>query len=131
MKQKLVKYAITLAVGLLIALAVSFVRSLYWLTNAKDIIMTICDCFTVAGAVLVCFGLLIFCSNGGTFDMLSFGMLKVVGLFKRNPGKEDRQTFHEYREAKQGNKRSFGYIVFCGLFYCAVAVVFLIIYYNI
>lgn len=131
MKKKIIRYAITFGIGLILALCVSFAKSLYWLDDTTEILMALCDCFTVSGMLLILFALLVICSNGGTFDMLGFGVKKVIVLLKRHPNERDKERFYEYRKRKQENKRSFAYMLIVGGVYFAIGLLFFVLYYNV
>lgn len=131
MKKKIIRYLITAGVGLVIALCVSFVKSLYWLEDITDIMQALSDCFVVPGLFLILFGLLVVCSNGGTFDMLGFGTKKVISVFKRHPSEKDRESFYEYRNRKQESKRSFGYLIIVGVVFLAIGMIFFVLCYNV
>lgn len=131
MKKKIIRYLITAGVGLVIALCVSFVKALYWLEDITDIMQALSDCFVVPGLFLILFGLLVVCSNGGTFDMLGFGTKKVISVFKRHPSEKDRESFYEYRNRKQESKRSFGYLIIVGVVFLAIGMIFFVLCYNV
>ena len=131
MKKNLVRYSVTLGVGFVIALIVSFLKSLYWQKTAEEVMRALSDCFVVPGLILIFFGLLVVCSNGGTFDMLGYGTKKLVLLFKRKPDEKDKESFYEYRKRKQESKRSFAYLLICGAAYLAIGLIFFILYYNV
>ncbi len=131
MKKKLIRYSVTLGVGLAIALIVSFAKSLYWQDTAADVMRALSDCFVVPGMLLLLFGLLVVCSNGGTFDMLGYGTRKVLLLFRRKQDEKDKETFYDYRKRKQESKRSFAYLLICGGVYIFIGLIFLILYYNV
>ncbi len=128
MKQTVIRYSVTFGVGLLIALLVSFAKQVYWLSDPVEIQQALCDCFAVPGMLLILFGALVFCTNGGTFDMLGFGAKKFIGLFKRNKTERDRESFYEYRRRKQENKHSFGYLILVGAVFLAAGLVFFFLY---
>lgn len=130
MKSKIIRYAITVLIGVVMAVSVSFIKSLYWLNDTVEIVKVLSDCFSLPGLVLVLFALLVVCSNGGTFDMLTFGVKKVVLLLKRNLSERDRESFYEYRKRRQENKRSFAYIMIVGAVYLAIGIIFIAIYYS-
>lgn len=130
MKSKIIRYAITVLIGVVMAVCVSFIKSLYWLNDTVEIVKVLSDCFSLPGLVLVLFALLVVCSNGGTFDMLTFGVKKVVLLLKRNLSERDRESFYEYRKRRQENKRSFAYIMIVGAVYLAIGIIFIAIYYS-
>ncbi len=131
MKKRLIKYFITAGVGLAIAIGVSFIQSLYWLEDIQDIMKSLSDCFVVPGILLILFGLLVICSNGGTFDMLGFGMKKLVSVFKRHPTEKDKESFYDYRKRKQENKHSFLYLIITGAGFLAIGAIFFVLYYTI
>lgn len=132
MKDKIIRYSVTMGVGLGLALIVSFSKQLYWQTDVVKIMRCLCDCFTVPGLLFILFGLLVVCSNGGTFDMLGFGCKKFISLFKSEKKRqENKQNFYEYRQQKQKKKRSFWYLIICGAVYLVIGIIFLIIFYNV
>lgn len=131
MKKKIIKYAIAFGIAFIMALGVSFLKSLYWLDSTVEVMSALSDCFVVPGLLFILFGLLIVCSNGGTFDMLGFGLKKVILLFKIHQTEQDKEGFYEYRKRKQEHKRSFAYIIIVGVFYLIIGLIFYILYYNI
>lgn len=110
---------------MLLASRGSFVKS------GKDLIRDLCDAFTVPGAVMLCFGILVFATNGGTFDMLAFGVRKFFDLFRKDLTKVKYRTFYDYRQAQKEKKRSFLNFVVVGAAFLLVGIVFLIVYYRI
>lgn len=128
MKRKIINYSAAAGIGVLLFFLVAFIQKLFWQSSQEEIFKILCDCFTVPGLVLVFVGLLVVCSNGGTFDMLGFGVKKFFGLFKKE---SDKQTFYEYRQNKLANRRSFWYLLVVGGVFVAAAVIFLILYHNV
>ena len=88
------------------------------------------DAFFVPGIVMLCFGVLVFATNGGTFDMLAFGVIKMFDLFKKDLTKVKYRTFYDYRKAQNEKKRSFLHLIIIGAGFLIVGVVFLIVYYQ-
>lgn len=129
--KKIWKYLIAFVLGAIIVLAVLFSKDTFNHTAASDIYKDLCDGFFVAGAIMTGLGLLVFASNGGAFDMLSYGMIRFFGLFKRDVTKVKFRTFYDYRKAQQEKKRNFGYIVIEGCVFLAVATAFLLLFNNV
>lgn len=129
--KKILKYLITFALGSLVVFVVLFSKDTFHQTETLNVYRDLCDAFFVSGAIMAGLGLLVFASNGGTFDMLSYGMIRFFGLFKRDVTKVKFRTFYDYRKAQQEKQRSFGFILIEGCVFLAVAVVFLILYNNI
>lgn len=88
------------------------------------------DAFSVPGMIMTCFGLLVFATNGGTFDMLAFGMRKLFDLFKRDLTNVKYRTFYDYRQAQKEKKRSFFNFLIVGVAFLLVGVAFLIVYFQ-
>lgn len=128
MKKLVIRYSVTAGVGLAIAVLVSFARSLYWQEDTVSVLEVLCDCFAVPGLLLILFGLLVFCTNGGTFDIFGFGAKKFFGLFKRERTEKDRESFYEYRKRKQENKRSFLYLIIVGAVFLVIGFIFFLLY---
>ena len=123
------KYVITGSIGLGFALLIMLSKGVFSQTNPKEVYKILSDSFFVPGVCITGFGLLILASNGGTFDMLSFGMKKFFSLFKRDLKGTMNETFYDYKVAKEGTEKSFGYMVIIGLVFIAISVIFVVFYF--
>lgn len=119
--KKALKYVITLAFGFAFILAIIIGRDVFSLTDRVTILHILTDAFTAVGVVMTGVGLLIFCSNEGTFDGLAYGMKSFFNLFRKNPKKYN--SLYDYRQAKGRDKLSFGFMVICGLFFYITSLV--------
>lgn len=124
------KYLITAAFGAVLAFIVLLIKDVFHLSQTVDVMKALCDGFFVSGVLIACFGGLVFASNGGVFDMITYGVKNLFWLFKKNPADRKYKDFYEYREAMKEKKRSYGYMVIVGLAYIAVSLIFLALYYN-
>lgn len=111
-------------VVLILSLRGSFVKT------GKGLVIDLCDAFFVPGMMMLCFGGLVFATNGGAFDMLAFGVRKLFDMFKRDLTKVKYRTFYDYRQAQKEKKHSYLYLLIVGLAFALVAAVFLIVYYK-
>lgn len=118
--KKFWKYFITALVGLVAALLILVLKGTY-----------LSDALFVPGVLLLGVGTLLFASNGGAFDMLAFGVIKLLDLYKRDLTKVKYRTFYDYRQAQKDKKRSFDYLLIVGAAMVVVASVFWIVHYNI
>lgn len=125
--KKVLKYLIPFLLCAVVVIVVLAVRGSF-VKSGKPLISDLCDAFAVPGMIMTCFGLLVFVTNGGTFDMLAFGVRKLFDLFKKDLTKVKYRTFYDYREAQKEKKRSFWNLIVVGLFFVTAAVVFLIVY---
>ena len=123
-KKILWTYLITVGIGLLIALLVLIIRSTFTQTAAMIIYQDLCDAFFIPGASFLCFGALVWASNGGAFDMLKYGAIRFVDRFRKDVVNRKYHTFFDYREAQKSKHKSFLYFLLVGLAFVVLAVVF-------
>ena len=121
------KYWITLLIEASLTAAIAFGKDVLDQTALVNVYHILCDSFFVAGTVTTCAGLLVFSSNEGTFDMLTYGVKTFVNVFRRDPIKK-YDTFYDYRVAREEKKFPFLFLVICGLVFLAVAFVMYYLY---
>lgn len=126
--KKALKYIITAGIGLIFFIFIILSKDITNQENAKDVFHILSDAAFVPGILILGFGLLVVASNGGTFDMLAYGVIRFFDLFKSDVTKTKHRTFYDYRMAKSENKSEFWYLVLVGLFYIGLAAIFLIFY---
>lgn len=125
--KKVLKYLIPCLMCGAMAVVILAVRGAF-VKSGKALIADLCDAFTVPGILMLGFGLLVFATNGGAFDMLAFGVRKLFDLFKRDLTKVKYRTFYDYRQAQAEKKRSFLHWIIVGGGFLLIAIIFLIIY---
>ncbi len=123
------KYLITLLAGFAGAALIAWSKDILDQTTALAVYHILCDAFFVVGVVITAAGLLIFSTNEGTFDMLTYGMKSFVDIFRKEK-KLKYDTFYDYRMERAEVKIPFGFLVICGLFFMAVSMVMLALYHQ-
>ena len=123
-------YLITLVVGLVIAFLIILSEDVFTQTDKKELYESLCDAFFVPGVLIGGFGLLVFASNEGAFDMLTFGMRKFFSLFKKDLSAYRDETFYEYKMAREGSEKPMAFMLIVGLVLIAISMIFLIMYYQ-
>jgi hypothetical protein len=96
-------------------------------TEAKVIFHILSDSFFAVGVVITGFGLLVVASNGGAFDMLSYGVSTFFSFFRRSKARK-YADFYEYRVAKEKNKHNFGFLLIAGLVIIVIAIIMYVFY---
>lgn len=122
------RYLITAGVLAVFTVLVAWARGVFGEKDQMELLRLVSDAFAVPGILAVCFGLIIVASNGGTFDMLAYGVLSLFRLLKKDPIDRKYGGFYEYRKAKQQNKRSFWYLVLVGGVYLLVGIALAVAY---
>lgn len=131
MFKKWLPYLICALIGAVITVIIICVEQIWTLDSTKAIMQELSDAFFVPGVILAGFGLIIFASNGGAFDMLAFAVLLFFNLFRRDVNKRKYKDFYEYREAKKDRKLKMSFMLVVGVIFIAIAFAFLFAYLGI
>lgn len=127
MKQ-IVKYLITLFVGLLLAFFVALSKDIFDENNIKDVYHILCDSFFVSGIIMTGMGLLIFVSNEGIFDGLVYGVMSFINLFVPKQSRK-YSSFYDYKESKKNSRNTkVGFILISGLIILIIAIIMYLLY---
>lgn len=124
--KRYLRYLITAGIGLVFTLLIIILKDGFSQKEVKDTYKIIADALFAPGILFVCFGLLVFSSNQGTFDMLSYGVKWLFNTFKKDMPK--MESFYDYTIAKHEKTKSFGYICIVGLFFVAISFIFAYLY---
>ena len=123
--KKYIKHFITGGIGLLIALLVANSKDLFTQTEPVKIFHILTDAFTVPGVLFAGVGLVIVTVNGGSVDMLAYGMRSFFNFFKHKM-ERNTESFYDYRKRRESKKMAYWYLLIVGLIYLGIA---LIMYY--
>ena len=115
-----------------LAVGISLARGGFLAPDRVTLYQLWSDAFFVAGVLVGGVGILAFVSSNGLFDILRFGLGKLI----RVPLSKERRdaypkTFYEYRMVKRGEGSAGGSLVLSGLLSIAVGGVFLALYYQV
>lgn len=125
--KRLRNYLYTLLLGFLMVGVIIWAKDLFSQTELVSIFHILSDAFFVAGILITSFGLLIFSSNEGMFDMMIYGVNAFIDMF-RIESRKKYKTFYDYRESRAGKKIAFGFMPICGIFFLVIAVVMYLLY---
>ncbi|MCI9459390.1 MAG: DUF3899 domain-containing protein [Clostridia bacterium] len=129
--KRVLPYLITTLVGAAIVVTIILAQRIWTAEDMTEIMRRLSDAFFVAGVCIGGVGLLVFASNGGVFYMLTFGIIRLFDLFRRNINERKYKDFYEYKESKKDKKHGFGFMLVVGLVFIAIAGAFLAAYYNV
>ena len=118
---------ITLVIGLVFVFMIAASKEVFKETEAKVIFHILSDSFFAVGVVITGFGLLVVASNGGAFDMLSYGVSTFFSFFRRSKARK-YADFYEYRVAKEKNKHNFGFLLIAGSIIIVIAIIMYVFY---
>lgn len=128
--KKAVPYFVSAVVGMVVFTIIVCTKKIWNYDDGKQVLRILSDAFFVPGVILAGVGLLIFASNGGAFDMLSYAFIRFCDLFRRDVRNKKYKDFYEYREAKKDKKRGMAFMLIVGVIFIALAGIMLIAYYQ-
>lgn len=127
--KKLSSYIIPLIVSFALCFLILIVKDIFNQDTTKEIMHILADAFFVPGVVMICTGLLVFTSNEGTFDMLAYGVTKLIDLFRSDATRNKHKSFYDYSVAKHEEKSRFGHLLIIGLAFLGLSIIFTLVYY--
>ena len=91
----------------------------------------LCDAFFIPGILCAAFGGLVFIHNLGFFDIIFYGIMRFISLFKRNPRDVKYETFYDYHVARAEKPRAdFIYFLLVGFVFVGISIIFLFVWNN-
>lgn len=131
MKKRLIQYGITTAIGAVMVYLLLVVRGFWELTTLTEKYRTLADAFTIPGVVLMLVAALVWISNEGLFNGISYAAKVVKHMFL--PSKQYKhETYYDHVQSRDGKRvKGYGFIFFTGLAFMVVAVVFIILFYQV
>lgn len=90
----------------------------------------LCDGFMVVGFLAFGVGILIYFSNLGAFNFLSFAALKLASKFIQTM-KISTMSYGDYIDSKKKGNAKFSYLLITGALLLIVSLIFLILFYQI
>lgn len=131
LKTNLLKYGITSAIGFLL------VWLYFWLQfedlsalaalETLELYRRICDAFTVPGVLILMSGCLVWLSNEGALDGVSYAVSFAIRMLI--PGMGGHERYSDYLERKRSNRvKGYGFLFIVGGAFFAVAILFLVLY---
>ena len=132
LKTNLLKYGTTCAVGILMVWLYFWMRveSLSELMMLKpvELYQMICDAFTVPGMIIPLMGCMVWLSNEGALDGVSYAVSFAIRMLI--PGMGGHERYGDYLERKRANRvKGYGFLFIVGGVFLAVALTFLALYY--
>ena len=130
MSKPMQKFLINVGTGLVIVVLVMWVQGVFETETTSDALRLVCDGFFVAAVVLLGWGSLRWCTNGGAVDGLGYSMKMVKDRllpFLAKPNQK-RESFAEYRERRESKAISAKPLLLSGLVHLVIALVVFGIY---
>lgn len=124
---KLKKYLITVGVGLAMALLIANSKGVFAETELLKIFHILTDSFCVPAVLITGMGALVFVSNEGAFDGITYAVTSFIDIFRKEK-KNKYHTYFDYKEAKGDRKMGFGFMLIVGLGFMLITGVMYLLY---
>ncbi len=133
-KQKIIANIVVSVIGLLIAYSMCSSSDAF--SQSKSEMMKILsNAFFVPGVLFVGVGSIIFVSNVGYFNLFDFGFKQLFNQFgpkeKRKAFREKYPDYYTYNKEKQKERAQYTFILFPGIFFILLAVLFTVLFYYV
>ncbi len=123
-------YLICASVILVIAFLMSLRNGLFSAGTAEEVFRVLSDSFFVPGIVFAGCGLLGFASSKGTYDMLNFGVGRVMRNFLPVADKHKYDDFYHYKQKRDEEGRTWKpYLFISGCMAVLLALLFTALFY--
>ena len=113
-------------IGLLLSLFLLLSRDSFSKAVPAERLKDLSDAFFVPGALLACVGALVFVAGNGIFDMVNYGVIKVLSLVRSESHRAAiPRTYYEYVQGKAGRSGAgAGPLLAMGAAFLALSAVF-------
>lgn len=117
---------IAAGIGLAFALLFLLARGTFQGGDQTQALKDLSDAFMIPGAMMLCVGALLYVSGNGVFDMLNYGVAKVLLLIRSEKHRAAfPKTYYDYMQAKADKRPSgYAYLLWTGLAFLLVALAF-------
>jgi|GEM_PF-1650850 len=132
MRNFLKYYGITFLVATVVFVGFAATRGLFTATDALTIYTAISDGAALAGILSMATGSLIYVSGQGVFDAISYSFNRIAAQFVPGVGLlKPKEDYYEYITKKHTKPIKVSHLIYVGLFYTIIAIVFTVLYINI
>ncbi len=122
-------YFITAAIGLVVSICISISRGIFAVETIAGVFTILSDAFFVPGILFLCIGLILYATNEGLFNAMTYGM-KILGrsLTGRKGEKIIDEEFHEYHARLSQKKSKIKHFLIVGVLNIIISILFVVVY---
>ncbi len=101
------------------AFAIAYSKDVFAQVELSKIFHILTDSFFVPAVLIAGFGGLVFVSNEGAFDGLTYAVTSFMDIFRKNK-KNKYNTYYDYKQSKGERNSSFGFLLISGLAFMVI-----------
>ncbi len=126
-KRKITLYLTVIIIGLLIVFGVCSSKDFFNEPIFSEKIRILSDACLLPAVIYCGIGGLVYVSNNGFFRIFSFGTRRILSHFSKTSDFRERyKDYYEYYIEKDADKASFGFILYPGLGFLLLSIVFML-----
>ena len=131
-KAVILKYGLTVAIGVGVVLLTLNLHGYSELTDRASQFRLLADAFTIPGTIMVMLGFLVMVANGGFFNGVSYVVTFAFRMLIPGPNK-GHERYGDYVERKRGmgKVKGYGFLFLTGIVFVLAAVVFTVLFYTV
>ena len=121
------KLIILYIIGIVLVGGCLFIFKILQANTLKLVFTSLCNSFFAVGAILLFFGLALWCANHGAFTGLTFRWRRIFE--KRKPEKafqQQRKSYGEYRAERLEKQKPYLHFIVVGISFIIISIVFLL-----
>ena len=120
------KLLITTGVSIVLVVGALFIFKIHQADTTAEVLTSICNSFFVVGGIILCLGLLTWCSNHGAFIGLMYGFKTIFERRRFENAFKQRQSYGEYRESKLAKQKDFLHFIVVGVVFLLLSIIIMV-----
>ena len=123
------RYVIPSMIGLVVAIGICFANDIFALETSAEVFTVLSNAFAIPGFVIFGIGILLWVTNEGLFNGISYGLKTVGRSFTARKGEKIKdEEFYEYNARQKSKCHTFQHLLIVGGAFILVSVVFAFLY---
>lgn len=122
------KYLITVLTGVALVFLTLLVKDTFHQTEVLRLYRDLSDAGVVSGITLIASGGLVYATNHGIFDGISYGVGLLFHTVRMKKDEIGRENYYEYKQRKSQNVVGFVHLIIVGVFFLCAGIVFTILF---
>lgn len=123
------RYVITAGIGLVLAIIVCLTNDIFSADNLQTVYRILSDACFIPGVLILGIGVLVFVSNEGLFNGISFGLKTLGRSLSAQKGEKIREEdFHEYNQRHREKQRKVSHLFIVGGIFLILSIIFVFLF---
>lgn len=123
------RYVIPSVIGLVVALGICIANDIFALETSTEIFTVLSNAFAIPGFVMFGIGIMVWVTNEGIFNGISYGMKMAGRSFSARKGEKIKdEEFYEYNARQNEKYHEFKHLLIVGGVFIVLSILFAFLY---